>query len=105
MKKLSLVLALTFSLFAVSAMAGEWTGAISDSKCGAKHVDGSEASIKCVQGCVKGGAKAVFVTADGKVLTIANPDKVMDHLGHKVTVTGDLEEETLTIESVKHIES
>ncbi|MCW5977697.1 MAG: hypothetical protein KIT09_06450 [Bryobacteraceae bacterium] len=105
MKRLTFVMALAFTLFAVSAMAGEMTGAISDAKCGAAHADGSEKSIKCVQGCVKGGQKPVFVTSDGKVLQIANPDKVMDHLGHKVTVTGNVDGETVTIDSVKHISS
>jgi hypothetical protein len=105
MRKLVFVFALTFTLCAVSAMAGEWTGAISDSKCAAAHADGSEKSIKCVQACVKGGQKPVFVTADKKVLQIANPEKVMEHLGHRVTVTGNVSGETLTVESVKHLSS
>jgi hypothetical protein len=88
------------ALFAACAFAGEWKGTISDSKCAAAHVDASEKSQKCVAGCIKGGQKAVFVT-DGKVLKIANPEKVADHLGHKVTVTGDLEGDTVTIDSVK----
>ena len=42
----------------------------------------------------------MFVT-DGKVIKIANADKVMDHLGHKVTITGKLDGDTVTIDSVK----
>ena len=61
---------------------------------------GSEKSIACVKGCVKKGAAPVFVTADGKVVKIANPDKVTEHLGHKVKVTGKLEGESLTIDTV-----
>jgi hypothetical protein len=38
---------------------------------------------------------------EGKVLKIANPDKVKDHLGHLVVVTGKLDGDTVTIESVK----
>jgi hypothetical protein len=101
MKRLILACSLIALLAAVTASAGEWTGYISDAKCGAAHTDGSEKSIKCVQGCVKAGQPAVFVTeADKKVLKIANADKVKDHLGHKVRVTGTLKEDTLTIESV-----
>ena len=33
--------------------------------------------MKCVNGCVKGGQKAVFVS-DGKVIQIANQDAVSD---------------------------
>ena len=87
------------SLFALSAFAAEWTGAISEAGCGAKHVAGSEKDAACVQKCVKGGAAPVFVT-DGKVLKIANADKVMDHLGHKVTIAGKLDGDTVTIDSV-----
>lgn len=87
------------ALFATCAFAGQWKGVISDSKCGAAHADASEKSMKCVAGCIKGGQKAVFVT-DGKVIKIANPEKVAEHLGHKVTVTGNLEGDTVTIDTV-----
>lgn len=98
MKKIALV-----SLFAMSAFAASWTGYISDAGCGAKHSDGSEKSTKCVQGCVKGkGAAPVFVVGE-KVYKIdeASKAKVMDHLGHKVTVDGKLDGETVSIEEVK----
>ncbi len=99
MKKAILVL----SLAAFAALGAEWTGHISDSKCGAMHSDHSEKSINCVKGCVKAGQKPVFVTKDGKVLQISNPDKVMKVLGHQVKVTGKLEGDTLTIDSVENL--
>jgi hypothetical protein len=86
------------ALSAFVALAGEWKGTISDSGCGAKHADGK--GQKCVEGCVKKGMAAVFVT-DGKVLKIANQDKVMEHLGHKVIVTGKLDGDTVTVDSLK----
>jgi hypothetical protein len=98
MKKIAVL-----SLFALSAFAAEWTGTISDAGCGAKHAAASEKDMKCVQGCVKGkGAAPVFVVGD-KVLKFdeASKAKVMDHLGHKVTITGKLDGETITVESVK----
>ena len=55
--------------------------------------------MNCVKGCVKGGAAPVFVS-DGKVYKIANTDKVMDHLGHKVTINGDVKDDTITVETV-----
>lgn len=97
MKKLMLV----SSVFALSAFAGEYKGTISDAKCGAAHADASEKSIKCVQGCVKKGGEAVLVS-EGKVLKIdaASKDKIAPHLGHKVTITGNLTGDTLTVDSV-----
>ncbi len=85
----------------LSAFAGEWTGYIADSKC--KHVDGTEAHVACTEKCIKGGADAVFVTADNKVYKIdaASRDKVAPHYGHKVTVTGKVDGDTLRVDSVK----
>jgi len=92
---------LMFALAGMTAMAGEWKGTISDAKCGAKHADASEKSMNCVKGCVKGGSAAVFVTEDGKVLKIHNADKVAEHLGHKVTITGNVDGDSVHIETVK----
>ncbi|MBI1787717.1 MAG: hypothetical protein HYR60_09235 [Acidobacteria bacterium] len=96
MKKIAFVMMLS-----VAAWAGEWKGVISDSKCGKAHADASEKSMKCVQGCVKGGKEAVFVSEDGKVLKIHNQDAVKEHLGHKVTVMGNIDGESIHIDSVK----
>ncbi len=93
------------ALCGISAYAAEWTGTISDAKCGAAHTDASAKSQKCVQACVKGGQEPVFVT-DGKVLKIEKDSqaKVMDHLGHKVVVDGTLDGDTVTIASIKMAE-
>ncbi|MBM3725093.1 MAG: hypothetical protein FJW40_06685 [Acidobacteria bacterium] len=99
MKKLVFAVVMCLALFVSAAAAAEWTGHISESGCGAKHADGSEKSIACVKGCVKKGAAPVFVV-DGQVLKIADASKVMDHLGHKVTIKGTKSGDTVTIESV-----
>ena len=91
----------TFVALALSAWAGEWKGTISDAKCGAKHADASDKSQGCVKACVKGGSAAVFITEDGKVLKIHNADAVADHLGHKVTLTGKLDGDSVHVDSVK----
>ena len=104
MRNAVLIFLLAVALTGGHLMAGEaLTGHISDAKCGAAHVDHSAKSISCVTGCVNGGEKPVFVTGDKKVLQIANADKVMAHLGHKVEVTGKVMDGTLTIKSVKHL--
>ena len=97
MKRLMMV-AFVLALFAMTMMGAEWKGAISESGCGLKHADGG--AEKCVTSCVKRGAAPVFVT-DGKVIKIANADKVMDFLGQKVTVSGKLADDTVTVESIK----
>jgi hypothetical protein len=95
MKKLGL-----FVVFSLVAFAGEWTGHISETKCGAKHTSASAADVSCVTACIKGGAKPVLVV-DGKVYSITNTDKVPESLyGLKVKVSGDLKDTSLTIASI-----
>lgn len=100
MKRFAMVAA-TAALFSMSAMAEKWSGTISDAKCGMSHADASEKSIKCVEGCVKGGQAPVFVVGD-KVLKIdaASKDKVMAHLGKKVTINGKLAGDTVTVKKI-----
>lgn len=104
MKRIVHTVALGATLCCFTAFAGSWTGVISESKCGAKHEDAptNPKSESCIKGCIKGGAEPVLVT-DGKVVKIekASQAKVMDHLGHKVTITGKLENDTLIIDSVE----
>ena len=64
---------LILSVFALTAVADEWTGYISDSKCGAKSAKDEHA--ECAMKCVKGGASLVFVT-DRKVYKIDDLSKV-----------------------------
>ena len=102
MKKLFAVF--TFmALGSASVFAEEWTGVISDTMCGAKHLDASAASQACAQKCVKGGSAPVFVTSDSKVITLDadSAKKAMPHVGHKVTVSGTMKGDTLMIESIK----
>ena len=103
MKKFVLGLTLLLAM-SMCAMAGEWTGYISDSGCakkmGAAKV-ASDSHATCAQGCIKKGDKAVLVTDDGKIYQIANQDKVTEHAGMKVTVSGDANGDTITVSEVK----
>ncbi len=101
MKKIVFASVLVLSTFSISAFAEEWTGYISDSKCAANPAKvASEDHAACAAKCVKGGASAVFVS-DGKVYQIDDQSKVADHVGHKVTITGKLEGDTVKVDSVK----
>ncbi|HUB33723.1 MAG TPA: DUF5818 domain-containing protein [Bryobacteraceae bacterium] len=88
-----------FGLAAVSAMAADVTGYIIDKNCASKKAMlGNEA---CAQACIKRGSPAVLATEDGKIYSISNQDKVKDVAGKKVTVTGKVEGESITVDSVK----
>jgi len=88
-----------FGMATLSAMAADWTGYIVDKSCsGKKEMLGNEA---CAKSCIGRGSPAVLATEDGKVFAIANQDKVKDAAGKKVTITGKMEGETITVESLK----
>ena len=95
MKKLLAV----FGLAAISAMAADVTGYIVDKNCaGKKEMLGNEA---CAKRCMDRGAPAMLATEEGKVYAIANQDKVKEMAGKKVTVTGKVEGDSITVESIK----
>ncbi len=98
MKKIVLATTLVLSAFSLSAFGAEMTGYISDSKCAAKGE--KDAHADCAVKCVKGGASAVFV-ADGKVYKVDDQTKVADHVGHKVTINGTVDGDTIKVDSVK----
>lgn len=100
-----LVLGFTFLLaLAMSAMAAEWTGYISDAGCTKKQgaaKTASDSHAGCAKSCIKRGDKAVLVTEDGKVFNITNQDKVVEHAGEKVTLVGDVDGDNITVSEVK----
>ena len=95
---------LAFAAFAgltvMTALAADWTGYVIDEKCSTdKKMWGNE---KCANVCLGKGEKLVFVTPDdGKVYKISEQDKVTAHAGHKVTITGKVDGDTINVESVK----
>ena len=82
-------------------------GTISDSMCGASHAKMTAGHPNmtdraCTLGCVKGGAKYVFVS-DGKVYQIANQNLAVlqKDAGESVSLTGDVNGDTITVSKVK----
>jgi hypothetical protein len=102
-------LALIAAAFVVSqagAAPGTWTGTISDSGCGGSHEAMTEHGKKgtdkqCTQMCAMKGAKYVFVN-EGKALMIKNQNlaDLKKFAGDKVTVSGDLSGDTITISKI-----
>jgi hypothetical protein len=98
------VLGITFvSALAMTAMAAEWSGYISDAGCAKKQTAkaGTADHEGCAKSCIKRGDKAVLVTPDGKIFQIANQDKVVEHAGEKVTLVGEIDADNITVSEVK----
>ena len=111
MEKLFAVLALS-ALGSMTALAGEWTGYISDEKCASASAKSKTAAewIKpavfesCVKKCVKDGSAVVFVTEDNHLYKIDadSMNKAMSQLGHKVVVTGNIDGGTIKIDNIRN---
>ena len=107
MKKFAM-LAAAILFAAAPALAADKTmnGTIGDAKCGAKHSKAEHGSQQdsdhdCVNKCVAGGSKYVFVSG-GKSYEIANQDfaGLKDHAGHKVALTGETKDDTITVSKI-----
>jgi hypothetical protein len=99
MKKVLFVLGFS----AMSMFAADYTGYIVDASCASKQgaKSASDDHTACATRCIKGGAAAVLVNSEGKVYKIANQDKVTAHAGHKVTLVGKMDGDTITVDDVK----
>ena len=97
MKKSLTVLALA-ATFSFGAMAADFSGYIIDQNCSTKAA--MKGNVDCANKCIKGGSPAVLLTDDGKVYKIADQAKVVDHAGKKVTITGKLTDDTITVAKV-----
>jgi hypothetical protein len=94
-----------FLMVAIASAADQSTtvkGYVSDSMCGAKGTSTSHAA--CMTKCLGKGAKAVIVSdSDQKVINVDNPDVLKGHEGHHVAVTGEVNGDSIHIDSVKMI--
>lgn len=101
---LNLVMISGLAVSAASAAKGKtFTGKVSDSMCGAKHMESSD-DAGCTRICVGKGAKYALVSGD-KVYTLDTSDKaalaILDkQAGSNVTVTGTEKDSTINVTSV-----
>jgi protein-disulfide isomerase-like protein with CxxC motif len=98
MKKFTAVATLALGL-AAAGMAAEFKGFVEDTNCASKA--GMKDNAACAKKCIGGGSPAVLVGEDGKVYKISNQDKIVAHAGEKVTVTGKVDGDTITVDDVK----
>jgi hypothetical protein len=104
-KKVVIVLGLILFVsgsVSVAAEKGKWTGWLSDAKCAA---NGAKASHKgCSIKCVESGQAIVFVAEDKKVYKLQGVDKVKSMVGDRVSLSGSMDGDTITVDSAKPAE-
>jgi len=92
-------LATLFLALSAIASAEDFKGFVIDQNCASKPAMKEDAA--CAERCIKRGTPAVLLQADGKVLKIENQDKIKEFAGKNVTITGKLDGDKISIESVK----
>jgi hypothetical protein len=112
MKKL-FVLSALLTLLSIPALAEKWTGYVSDQKCAASGSKAAKATDwinpnafeSCAKKCADAGSPVVFVTEDNKVLKLDADSlkKAMPHLGHRVALSGKVDNGTLKIDEIASI--
>ncbi len=76
-----------------------FTGAISDSMCGAEHM--MEGSAKdCTLKCVDSGSKFILVDSKGKIYQLSDQTKPRAFAGANVKVVGTLNGDTINVTSI-----
>jgi len=93
------------SLLAMSAAATELTGWISDAACGKANAKADASARECAEACIKAGAPPVLVTDnEQKVYKLVGKFDAKAHLKHKVKVSGKVNGDTITVESMTKAE-
>jgi hypothetical protein len=96
-----LALALGASPLFAAAKGQSFTGEVSDSMCGAKHM--MDGSAECTRACVQKGSKYALIVGD-KVYTLEadkpNQDKLDKLAGQKATVTGKADGDNISVNAV-----
>jgi len=101
MKQLVLASLFAVTLGSFSAVADELNGYISDSHCGAKHHEVSDANTKCVTGCLKGGDPVLVVGDKVMKFDADSAAKAKEFGGQSVKVTGSVTDGVVKIDSIE----
>jgi hypothetical protein len=76
------------------------TGTVSDSMCGAQHMEKDKTAAECTRECVKKGTKYALVVGK-KVYTLDGHEAELDKLaGERATVKGSMMGDMVMVESV-----
>lgn len=76
--------------------AQSFSGVITDSHCGARHIDSGKSASECTRMCLRNGSKYVLVNGDKSYEIIGDPGQISQLAGQRVKLTG-----TLTADRIK----
>jgi hypothetical protein len=77
-----------------------FSGVITDARCGPRHTDRTKSASECARACVGNGSRYTIVDGDRKYELTGELRQVGEFAGRRVTVTGNLDGETIKVSSV-----
>ncbi len=79
-------------------------GVLTDNMCTKKHMMSEKTNADCARDCAKHGAKYVVVS-EGKIIELkGNVEQISPLAGKKVTVSGNLTGNTLSVASIEAVQ-
>jgi hypothetical protein len=86
------------------AQSGDYTGIISDSMCGARHVKHPNLdSANCTRECVRTGAKYALIDGDKSYFLRGDFAALAQFAGERAKVTGSLDGNTIKVSAINPI--
>lgn len=96
---MAIAFVLLTSLVAIAAPQS-FTGVVSDSMCGPKHMLPGKTDAECTRECLKANSKYALVV-DKKIYTLSGPQAEFSRLaGQRVRVTGASNGDTIAVHSI-----
>ena len=95
----------SLSLTPAALAAQSFTGVVTDSMCGVKHMMPGRSDAQCVQECVKAGSKYELVVGTKTYTLSSKPEKIAPFAGQHVRVEGMLKGATLDVQSIHGVEA
>jgi len=82
-----------------------FTGLVSDDRCGAKHVDTSKSAAECVRACTRNGGKYSLLNGDTTYALKGMEDQISVVAGERATISGTLQGNVINVSSITPLSS
>jgi hypothetical protein len=78
----------------------EFSGVLTDARCGARHTDSHQNAAGCARICVRDGSNYALMNGEQKYELDGDLMQINQYAGQRVTVTGVLNGRTIKVSSV-----
>ncbi len=94
------LLAVLVTLYAFAAPQS-FTGVVTDTMCGKKHMMPGKSDAECIRECVRAGSKYALLVGDKLYVLSGDTNQFQRSAGTKVTVEGTVNGNTVSVNSIR----